>query len=182
MSARNAPAAGGRNAARSRPSLLKLSGERLWRFLFGAGAIVLALVVFQITRTIPVGFSYDSAGPRLLPYIVAAGLALSGIAAMIEAVLQPPVKAQDEQHYDMLPVAIILAAVFIESLLIRQLGWVPVATGLFMVGAFAMGSRRILRDAFAGLVFSVVTLALFNYVLGLKLPLGVLGTAFGLAG
>jgi putative tricarboxylic transport membrane protein len=160
--------------------VLSLSGERLWKFLFGAAAVAGGLAVFFVAQNIPVGFSYDSAGPRLLPYLVAIGLSLSGIGAMFEAALQPPTRAADQQHYDMLPVVMILGALLLEALLIRWLGWIPVAAGVFMAGAYAMGSRRLLRDAFTGVVFGAVTLALFNLALGLHLPLGVIEPILGL--
>jgi putative tricarboxylic transport membrane protein len=55
---------------------------------------------------------------------------------------------------------------------ILWLGWIPVITVVFALGARAFGSRRTVLDLGLGVAFGVVTFVIFNYGLGLHLPVG----------
>lgn len=142
----------------------------------GAFAIILAIVVVVVAHGFPGGSVYDVLGPRLLPYLVALGLALCGLSVLAGAFrrpARPPLEAMD-----ILPVALIAVALIVPILLITTLGWIPVAAVVFALGSRAFGSRALLLDLAIGLTFGVVTFVLFNYALGLNLPAGVLLARF----
>jgi putative tricarboxylic transport membrane protein len=118
----------------------------------------------------PGGSAYDALGPRLLPYIVAVGLVLTGLPILVGAFWQH--RPAQPEALDLLPVILILIALLIAALLIRTIGWIPVAGLVFALGARAFGSRRVVLDLALGLTFGIVTFVLFNYGLGLNLPAG----------
>ena len=129
---------------------------------------MLGIAVAVVARGFPGGSIYDALGPRLLPYIVAAGLALSGLAILIGAFR----KRNEYEALDLVPVLWIVGALIIPIVLIRTLGWIPVAALVFALGARAFASRSVLLDLALGLAFGIVTFVLFNYALGLNLPAG----------
>jgi putative tricarboxylic transport membrane protein len=109
-------------------------------------------------------------GSRLLPYIVAAGLALTGLAILIAGFVRRG--PSEERAPDLAPIVLIAVALVVPIVLIRTLGWIPVAAVVFALGARAFGSRRLALDLVLGLAFGAGTFALFNYALGLNLPAG----------
>jgi putative tricarboxylic transport membrane protein len=68
-----------------------------------------------------------------------------------------------------------LAAAFVSNaLLIESLGWPFSGAILFWGSAFALGSRRYVRDAVIALVLSFGSWYLFAFGLGVVLPVGIL--------
>jgi len=117
------------------------------------------------------GSTYDGLGPSLLPYIIAAGLIVTGLSTLIGALLaRTPSEAFAQ--VDWMPIAWIVLGLIVPIAFIVSLGWIPVITVVFALGARAFGSRRLLIDLALGLAFGVVTFLLFNYGLGLHLPPG----------
>jgi putative tricarboxylic transport membrane protein len=109
-------------------------------------------------------------GSRLLPYIVAAGLVLTGLAILIGGfVRRGPAEAQ---ALDLARIVPIVVALIVSILFIRTLGWILVAAVVFALGARAFSSRRLVIDLALGLAFGAGTFVLFNYALGLNLPAG----------
>ena len=142
----------------------------------GGSAVVLGIVVAVVAYGFPGGSIYDVLGPRLLPYIVAFGLAgcgLSILAGAFRRPRRPPLEAMD-----LLPVVLVAVALIVPILFITTLGWIPVAAAIFALGSRAFGSKAVLLDLGIGFVFGVVTFVIFNYVLGLNLPAGVLLARF----
>jgi putative tricarboxylic transport membrane protein len=131
---------------------------------------VLGIAVAVVARGFPGGSIYDALGPRLLPYIVAGGLVLTGLAILIGAFRSR--RAARPEALDLAPVLWIVGALIVPIVLIRTLGWIPVAALVFALGARAFGSRSVLLDLALGLAFGIVTFVLFNYALGLNLPAG----------
>ena len=117
----------------------------------------------------PEGSLYDALGSRLLPYIVAGGLVLTGLPILIGAWRRGLGEAE---ALDLGPVLWIAAALIVPIVLIRTIGWIPVAALVFALGARAFGSRRTWLDLSLGVALGIVTFALFNYALGLNLPAG----------
>jgi putative tricarboxylic transport membrane protein len=135
----------------------------------GAFAVVLGIAVAAGATGLPQGSAYDVLGSRLLPYIVAAGLGLTGLAILVGAFRG----AQAEpQALDLARVVPIVIALIVPIVLLRPLGWIPVAAVIFALGARAFGSRRWALDLALGLAFGAGTFVLFNYALGLNLPAG----------
>jgi len=117
------------------------------------------------------GSTYDGLGPSLLPYIIAAGLTLTGLPILVRALLAG-VPGEAFKQVDWLAVGLITLGLVIPIVFILPLGWIPVITVVFALGARAFGSRQTLVDLGLGLAFGVVTFVVFNYGLGLHLPAG----------
>ena len=117
------------------------------------------------------GSTYDSLGPSLLPYIIAAGLILTGLAILIGAFVTGA-RTTPVERVDWKSVVLITLGLIIPIPFILMLGWIPVISVVFALGARAFGSRRPVLDLGLGLVFGAATFAFFNYVLGLQLPVG----------
>lgn len=148
--------------------------------LFGCATLLLGAAVLFLARKIPVGFGYDVVGPAMFPTIIGAGLTLSGLLAIFEARVNEDVEAMPP--VDLLPVAIICAALLIEAAAIRSLGWIPMTGLLFLAGAWGFGDRRITLNLGIGLAMGAAILAAFDYGLGLDLPLGPLDALLPPAG
>jgi putative tricarboxylic transport membrane protein len=117
------------------------------------------------------GSTYDGLGPSLLPYIIAAGLILTGLPILLKA-LRSGGTTGAFANVDWTAIALITAALTVPIVFILPLGWIPVITVVFALGARAFGSRRTLIDLGFGLAFGVVTFVVFNFGLGLHLPAG----------
>lgn len=141
----------------------------------GAGLVILAMAVAYKTATITVGFSYDNVGPRAFPYIIAAGLFLSGVSIFLGA-RSVAEEARPREPHDWISIAVISATLLMQMFLIRPLGWIPVATVSFATVAWAFGGRRIVLNLLFGAALATATFVLFNYGLGLRLPAGSLIT------
>jgi putative tricarboxylic transport membrane protein len=75
---------------------------------------------------------------------------------------------------DWLAVVLISAGLLCQMFLLEWIGWIPATALLFVAGARAFGSRRLVLDALIGLVLASLAFLVFNYGLGLSLPLGTL--------
>lgn len=138
----------------------------------GAGIALAGVAILTAAAGIKTGFSYDSVGPATLPRFIGGGLILAGVLVLIEN--RGAERAEEVSFGRALPVIVISAALLGLALLVRLLGWVPMAATVFLAGAFAFGSRHVLRDAIIGIGVGLVTLGLFRFGLGLNLPIGTL--------
>lgn len=141
----------------------------------GTFAILLGVFVAAEATGYNDGSTYDSLGPSLLPYIIAAGLILTGLPILVGA-FKVRADAGPIEEIDWLPVAIIVAGLIVPIACIVVVGWIPVITVVFVLGARAFGSRRTFLDGGIGLAFGIVTFVVFNFGLGLHLPGGWLYT------
>jgi putative tricarboxylic transport membrane protein len=137
----------------------------------GAGLMLLAVGVAIETANITVGFSYDTVGPRVFPYLIAAGLFLSGLFTLAAALPRRPPAGTDGRG-DWVAIALISVALLMQMALIQLLGWIPVATIGFAIVAWAFGSRAITLNLLFGAALASATFVLFNYGLGFRLPAG----------
>lgn len=141
----------------------------------GGALLLLGVAVAIQTSQISAGFSYDTVGPKAVPYVVAAGLTLSGLSILLGAVSGPTAEPGGRTvRPDWLAAAAISAALLAKMVLIETLGWIPVATVAFAIVSWAFGSRRVLLNLLFGLLLAAGTFLLFNYGLGLRLPAGQL--------
>jgi putative tricarboxylic transport membrane protein len=150
---------------------LALSRIDIANAALGAFAILLGAYVAIDAAGYHDGSTYDSLGPSLLPYIIAAGLVLTGLPILLKALLSGRPGSAFAQ-VDWTAIALITAALIIPILFIVPLGWIPVITVVFALGARAFGSRRTLVDLGFGLAFGVVTFVVFNFGLKRDLPAG----------
>ncbi len=137
----------------------------------GAFAILLGAYVAIDATGYRDGSTYDALGPSLLPYIIGAGLILTGLPILIGA-FAARASAKTVERIDWKPVALIILGLIVPIPFILMLGWIPVITVVFAIGARAFGSRRTVVDLGLGLAFGILTFAIFNYGLGLHLPSG----------
>ena len=140
--------------------------------LIGLGLIAVAAVVAVDALHMRVPPIHARVGPRVFPYLVSCGLAVSGAAIAWQAWTRNfLVEAQDT---DWGAVAIMAAGLVLQINLLKPLGFVPAAVILFMSVTFAFGSRRFLRDGVVAVILALVTYLAFTRLLGLQLPPGIL--------
>lgn len=165
-----------------------MSASRIPRLAFGAGALLLGLGVIATARTIPTGFGYDGAGPRLLPFIIGIGLVASSLLVVVGALLSPrtdeaaDARADEDGAVNWRLVAAISAALLFEALAIERVGWIVAGAVAFAAGAWAFGERRLAPNLALGLLVCAAIQALFAFGLGIGLPLGPFAALLAQAG
>src|SRR5215204_3335153 len=146
----------------------------LWAVLFGI------LIVWQTTliRLTP---AYSKVGPRVIPYIVGAGMIVVGVWLAYEALTGRMSLGTTESEdadptlpTDWRTIGLLALALLVYLLLIERAGFIIASATLFVMAAFAMGSRRLARDIAIGIVMSTVLYVVFSRGLGLSLPAGIL--------
>jgi putative tricarboxylic transport membrane protein len=116
--------------------------------------------------------SQATIGPRLFPFLIAAGLLVVGVLVLREAIVGGVAHESQGLELDWPALAIAAAALVAQLPLIEWIGWIPTAALLFAAVAFAYGSRRPGRDVLIGLVLAGLSFLLFSYGLDLGLPVG----------
>lgn len=111
-------------------------------------------------------------GPKVFPYLVAAGLVAIGLAGLRSALASMVREERDALDYR--PVGLIAVGLLVQMSMVTLLGWIPAAATLFVLGARAFSSRRLAWDIAIGLGLAVATIVIFNLALGLNLPWGTL--------
>jgi putative tricarboxylic transport membrane protein len=146
------------------------------------GAVVFGLLVIWQTTQIRVAPIYSTVGPRVIPYIVGAGLVLTGLWLAFEALTGRTTAGSAESEdvdlslpTDWRTISLLALALIAYLLLIERAGFVIASAVLFVGAAYAMGSRRYVRDVVIGVLMALALYVLFNRGLGLDLPAGVLG-------
>jgi putative tricarboxylic transport membrane protein len=152
------------------------------------GEIILALavVVFGIgfiwqTTQIRLTPAYSMVGPRVIPYIVGAGLVLTGLWLAFEALTgrAATVSTESEDVDPTLPtdwrtVGLLALALLVYLVLLEPAGFVIASALLFFGAAYAMGSRHYARDLVVGVLLAAVLYVGFTRGLDLQLPAGIL--------
>jgi putative tricarboxylic transport membrane protein len=122
----------------------------------------------------------DPVGPRTMPFVVAGLLLVCALGLAVDVLRGGHGEAEEGEDVDLTAptewrVVLPLVAAFLANvLLIDLLGWVISGALLFWGSAWALGSRRPVRDAVVALALSVVTFYGFYLGLGVLLPAGVL--------
>jgi putative tricarboxylic transport membrane protein len=124
------------------------------------------------TALLKVAPTQAAIGPRLFPFLVATGLIVVGALVLREALFGHIAHEQRGIELDWLAVAFVSAGLVAQMLLLEWIGWIPATTLLFVAAARAFGSRRLLIDAVIGVVLTSLAFVIFNYGLGLSLPIG----------
>ena len=163
-------------SSRQRPGAGAMRGLRLGEAVLAAFILLLGVFVAIETAMLRTGPGYAAIGPKLFPWLVAAGLLLVGFAllhgARAGAVAQPA-----GFELDLPPALVVTAGLVLQMVLMRPAGFVIATAVLFVAVAYALGSRRIVLNAAVGLVLCAITYVAFTRGLGLVLPAGVLGPA-----
>ena len=162
--------------------------------ILGLGIAALGAFILyesQAIRVIPI---YAKVGPRDIPMMVGAILALLGFALAWQgwrarsasrptAGMDAPGSMLDPSGTgggaaDWLPLAAIAIGLIQQILLFELLGFVPTAAILFFCVAYGFGSRKYLRDIGIAIGLALVAYVGFVHLLGLHLPAGILGGVF----
>ncbi len=146
---------------------------RVGEALLGGGVLALGLFVAVQTAMLQVAPTHAAIGPRLFPSLIAAGLIGVGLLVLREA-LFGHVAHERGFELDWVAVALVSAGLVVQMLLLETVGWIPATTILFVAVARAFGSRRLLPNVLIGLALASLAFGMFNYGLGLGLPLGTL--------
>jgi putative tricarboxylic transport membrane protein len=157
-------------AARLRPAL----GETI----IGAGALVLAIVMFWQTMSIPVSPIYAKVGPTVVPIITALCLGMLGILLLIAA-LQGGWQPEEESKVtpDRSALLWVGAGLVLNVLLIVPAGFTLASVILFVCVARGFGSRAIVRDALIGAAFALIAYFGFAKTLGIDIGSGLVENA-----
>ncbi len=149
------------------------SGRDKVEVAVAAGVIALGLVVVGGAFTIGFGVRYDRIGPRFFPYLVAAGLLVSGVFLLREVLRSkttPGIRSSSRvSNLGILTIALASGVLGLESA-----GFILTSVVVFWLVARAFGSRRPWRDVLVGTLLSVIVYFAFTRGLGLPLPGGIL--------
>jgi putative tricarboxylic transport membrane protein len=160
----------------------RLDSGRIAELAVAIGLTLIGAVVLWKTGDIRITPMNSRIGPRVIPYIVGSGLVVVGIWYVIEVLRgheATPAGGEDSEDVDpTLPtdwatVTIIAVALVVYLLLIERAGFIIASSVLFFAAAFAMGSRRILRDAAIAILLSTAIFLIFTRGLSLTLPEGI---------
>jgi putative tricarboxylic transport membrane protein len=157
------------------------------RRIVAVGFLVAALVVLAEALTLPEGGGYQAVGPRAFPLLVGTGLAVVAVIGLVQAFpRRRPVNSADasdggaerpEEAIQWRPVLALVAALAGYAALIGPVGYWQSTTLFFTVCARVLGSRRLLRDFVVALMLALATYVLFDRVLGITLPPGLIRLA-----
>ncbi|MFK0728492.1 tripartite tricarboxylate transporter TctB family protein [Rothia sp. BD8] len=139
-------------------------------------------------------------GPRFFPLVIAVGilvLTLAEVVRIARSRTRPAEEADDDDAdaaagavtagegeppaapgFSWASLAWVVGGFLIFALLLETLGWVIGGGLLFWAVARGFGARRDLVSLVAGLTVSSLAYILFDMVLGLNLPSGILGGGF----
>lgn len=160
--------------ARGLPGVTSPRSLRVAEALLGGGVLALGVFVAIGTARLEVAPTHAAVGPRLFPFLVAAGLVLVGLAVLREAFFGHVAHERGGLALDGAAVGWVSAGLVAQMLLIERVGWIPTAALLFAATARAFGSRRPLLDALIGAALAAAAFLVFNQGLGLSLPAGTL--------
>ena len=137
------------------------------------GAVVLGLGLFIATETslMELAASNAAIGPRLFPFLVAAGLLAVGAAVLWQAFFGH-IAHERGFELDWRAVALVAGGLLLQMFLVESLGWIIASTLMFLAATLAFRERRVVISIAIGLVLTGLTYWVFNYGLGLSLPIG----------
>jgi putative tricarboxylic transport membrane protein len=153
-------------------------GLRLGEAILAAFVLLLGAFVAVETALLRTGPGYSGVGPKLFPWIVAAGLLLVGGALLYEA-RAGAIAHPTGFELDLPPALAVTVGLVLQMVLIKPAGFVIASAVLFVAVTYAFGSRRLALNAGIGLVLCAATYVAFTHGLGLVLPAGVLGPLLG---
>ena len=144
---------------------------RIGEAVLGGGVLVLGLFIAFETSQMDVSAAHATVGPRLFPFLIAAGLLIVGAILLREAFFGH-IAHEGGWELDWFAVALVSAGLIIEMLLVEWVGWIIAATLLFVLTARAFMSRKLIIDLVLGAAIAALTFVVFSYGLDLDLPTG----------
>ena len=147
------------------------SGLRIGEAILGGVVLGLGLFISFETSMLEVAASNAAIGPRLFPFLIAFGLLAVGVAVLWQAFFGH-IAHERGFELDWLAVALVSGGLLLQMFLVESLGWIIATTLLFLAATLAFRERRVLISIAIGLVLTCLTYWVFNYGLGLSLPIG----------
>lgn len=147
---------------------------------FPAGVAALAAYVLTQAGDIVEPVSAGSMGPRVLPYLVGAGMLVAALMALVSVVRGHAVEAEGGEDVDPTShtswgtVGALVALFGVHIVLIAPLGWPIAAAVLFTGAAWTLGARPRWRAAMIGTALAFALQVAFAGGLGVSLPPGPL--------
>ena len=140
------------------------------------GVLAIGALVLGGSFFLPTGGGYAQVGPGVVPRVVGVLLLLAGGFLLREA-LTGGFRGVDEEAERHLPMNWVYFAwasggIIAYGLTVEHLGFILASTILFVMVARAFESTRWLLNTIVGLILSTAIFAIFNYGLGLVLPMG----------
>jgi putative tricarboxylic transport membrane protein len=144
----------------------------------------LGLVGVWQALAIPVSPLYAQVGPKLVPWLVAAGLLALGLLLTVHALRGGWSHGIEELHdappANLPALGLMLAGLLANLALIGPFGFTVAASAQFVLVAAAFGSRAHLRNLGIAFVVALGAYAVFVKVLGVNIGAGVVeGLVFG---
>ncbi len=145
-------------------------------FLAVVGATVVGdalLLADSVTARGPVG-------PKAVPLVVGGLLLVVGVLLFVDVLRGGRGEPEGGEDVDLShgsdwrTLAVLFGAFLVNVLLIERLGWPVTGAVLFFGCAYALGSRRVVRDVVLAFVLSIGSWYLFFLGLDIELPVGVL--------
>jgi len=154
------------------------AGPAIGETIIGAGVLVLAIVMFWQTLSIPVSPIYAKVGPTVVPMMTAAALGLLGILLLIDA-WQGGWQTEEEKAVtpDRAALLWIVAGLVLNVALIGSAGFTIASTILFICVARGFGSENTVRDALIGAAFALIAYFGFATTLGINIGSGFVESA-----
>jgi putative tricarboxylic transport membrane protein len=146
-------------------------GLRIGEAVLGGVVLGLGLFVAIETSLMEVAASNAAIGPRLFPFLIAFGLLAVGVAVLWQAFFGH-IAHERGFELDWLAVALVSGGLLLQMFLVESLGWIIATTLLFLAATLAFRERRVLISIAIGLALTCLTYWVFNYGLGLSLPIG----------
>lgn len=145
-------------------------------FLLGLGVTVLV-----DASGLQAGFGRTGGvGPRAIPYAIGAALCTVALLLAVDVLRGGRGEQEEGEDIDLsqgsdVKTVLILGAAFVANIvLIERAGWPVSGAVLFFGSAYALGSRRAVRDIAIALTLSIGSWYLFVLGLGIDLPVGIL--------
>ena len=147
------------------------SSLRIGEAILGGVVLGLGLFIAIETSQLEVAPTHAAIGPTLFPFLIATGLLIVGALVLYQAFFGH-IAHERGFELDWRAVALVSGGLLLQMFLVERLGWIVATTLLFVLAALAFAERRIVATILIGLVLSGLTFGVFNYGLGLSLPLG----------
>ncbi|MEV6155961.1 tripartite tricarboxylate transporter TctB family protein [Nonomuraea sp. NPDC052129] len=146
--------------------------------LVSAGFLAVALVVLAQAFMIPDSGGYQAVGPRAFPLLVGIGMAVVAVIGVVQAFRAPVTReGGEDEGVHWRPVLLLIGALALYAVLLAPVGYWQATTLFFVAVARVLGSRKLVRDLVVGLLLALATYLLFDRVLGITLPPGLIRLA-----
>jgi putative tricarboxylic transport membrane protein len=146
-------------------------GLRIGEAVLGGVVLGLGLFIAIETSLLEVAPSNAAIGPRLFPSLIAFGLLAVGVGVLWQAFFGH-IAHERGFELDWRAVALVSAGLLLQMFLVESLGWIIATALLFITTSLAFAERRFVITVLIGFALPGLTFVIFNYGLGLTLPIG----------